>query len=349
MNMKRHALASLLLAAALLAGCGQSAPSSSPAAEEENATADFFAMDTYMSVSAFGEGSQEAVTEAEAEVHRLDALLSTGEAASEVGKINADGGGTLSEDGQRLMEASLQLYEETGGCFDISIYPVMKLWGFTDQNYRVPSEEELRGALELVDASAVRFDAASGEVSFEKAGMQIDFGGIAKGYASSRIVEIFQEKGIAHGLVNLGGNVQALGTKPDGSDWRIGIQRPDETGGMLGVVSIHDCAVITSGGYERYFEENGKTYHHIIDPADGFPSENGLVSVSIICADGMRADGLSTSLFVMGREKALDYWKAHSSEFDAVLLEEDGSLWVTAGIADRFTSDLEFTVVKAPD
>ena len=315
--MKRHALAPLLLAAALLAGCGQSAPSSSPAAEEENATADFFAMDTYMSVSAFGEGSQEAVTEAEAEVHRLDALLSTGEAASEVGKINADGGGTLSEDGQRLMEASLQLYEETGGCFDISIYPVMKLWGFTDQNYR--SESKARNMLEY---------GLMGSVYVEK----------VWGRSNPRV-----------GLVNLGGNVQALGTKPDGSDWRIGIQRPDETGGMLGVVSIHDCAVITSGGYERYFEENGKTYHHIIDPADGFPSENGLVSVSIICADGMRADGLSTSLFVMGREKALDYWKAHSSEFDAVLLEEDGSLWVTAGIADRFTSDLEFTVVKAPD
>ena len=335
--MKRHALAPLLLAAALLAGCGQSAPSSSPAAEEENATADFFAMDTYMSVSAFGEGSQEAVTEAEAEVHRLDALLSTGEAASEVGKINADGGGTLSEDGQRLMEASLQLYEETGGCFDISIYPVMKLWGFTDQNYRVPSEEELRGALELVDASTLDYNQSKKTVDFTVKGTKIDFGGIAKGYTSATVAQLYRDLGVTSGLINLGGNVQTVGLKPDGSEWRIGIQHPEDENAMLGVVTTHDEAVITSGGYERNFEEDGVVYHHIIDPSTGYPADSGLISVTIVSEDGTLADGLSTSLFIMGREKATEYWKSHQKDFDFILCEEDGTLVVSSGLKDRFT------------
>ena len=162
--------------------------------------------------------------------------------------------------------------------------------------------------------------------------MKIDLGGIAKGYTSSRIMDIFKENGITSGLVNLGGNVQALGTKTDGSNWRVAVQSPDE-------------AVITSGGYERYFEQDGVTYHHIIDPKTGYPAENGLVSVTIVSSDGTLADGLSTSLFIMGEEKAAEFWKAHSDEFEAILETDDGTIYVTEGLKDSFTTDLDMKVI----
>ena len=153
-------------------------------------------------------------------------------------------------------------------------------------------------------------------------------------------------KGVTSGLVNLGGNAQVLGTKPDGSLWRVAVQSPDSEDEYLGVLETKDKAIITSGGYERYFEKDGVTYHHIIDPSTGYPADNGLISVTIVSADGTLADGLSTSLFVMGKDKATDYWKAHSDEFDMILLTDDEKLYVSEGIKDSFTSDREFEIVE---
>ena len=169
--------------------------------------------------------------------------------------------------------------------------------------------------------------------------LEIDFGGIAKGYTSGRIMDIFREHGITSGMVSLGGNVQVLGIKTDGSKWRVAVQNPEDTENYLGVLETQDRAVITSGGYERYFEQDGKTYQHILDPKTGYPADSGLTSVTIVSADGTLADGLSTSLFVMGKEKAVAYWRAHSEEFDAILVEKDGTVSVTENIADQFTPD----------
>ena len=159
-------------------------------------------------------------------------------------------------------------------------------------------------------------------------------------------MDIFKDYKVDSGLVNLGGNVQAYGTKPDGSNWRVAIQNPNNTEDYIGVLSIADKAVITSGGYERYFEQDGKTYHHIIDPSTGYPAENGLISVTIVSDDGTLADGLSTSLFIMGKDKAVEFWKSHSDEFDAVLEADDGTLYVTEGIKDSFTSDSTVEIVS---
>ncbi|MBO5460703.1 MAG: FAD:protein FMN transferase, partial [Ruminococcus sp.] len=151
--------------------------------------------------------------------------------------------------------------------------------------------------------------------------------------------------GIGNGLINLGGNVHVVGTKTDGSKWRVGIQNPENDSEYIGVLTVSDSAVITSGGYERYFEEEGITYHHIIDPSTGYPAENGLISVTIVSKDGTLADGLSTSLYVMGLEKAEQYWQEHSEEFDAILLTEGNELYVTEGITEDFSSDQEFHVI----
>ena len=324
---------------------GSSKKSTEQASSDTEASKDIFAMDTYMTVTAYGEKAQDAVDAAEAEIERLDTLLSTGNADSEIAKLNEQKSATLSEDGGYLVKRALELNKETDGAFDIAIYPVMEAWGFPIQDFRVPSADELTGLLKHVDAAKISYDKDTIEISFEDDQRKIDLGGIAKGYTSSRIMDIFKENGITSGLVNLGGNVQALGTKTDGSNWRVAVQSPDDTEDYLGVLSIRDKAVITSGGYERYFEQDGVTYHHIIDPKIGYPAENGLVSVTIVSSDGTLADGLSTSLFIMGEEKAAEFWKAHSDEFEAILETDDGTIYVTEGLKDSFTTDLDMKVI----
>lgn len=354
---KMRTAAAVTAVSILLTGCGAggdrsdvSAGSAVSDSEEQSVTREVFAMDTYMSVTAYGEHADQAVHDAISKIKDLDAKLTTGDADSEVGKINANGSGVLSEDGIALMKRSLELYQDTEGTFDISIYPVMELWGFPTQEYRVPDKSEIEEALKLVDASQIRFDESTGEVSFGQDGMEIDFGGIAKGYTSSAVMDLFREEGVTSGLVNLGGNVQVLGTKPDGSDWRVGIRGPGESDAdeedYIGILTTHDKAVITSGGYERYFEQDGRRYHHIIDPSTGYPADSGVVSSTIVSSDGTLADGLSTTLFILGPDGAEKYWKEHADEFDYVLLLEDGSLLVSEGLEDCFTSDRDITIVR---
>ena len=314
--------------------------------EEAEASKDLFAMDTYMTLTAYGEHAQEAVDKAAERVEELDALLSTGDENSEIYQLNQSGEATLSEEGGYLVERALELYQKTDGAFDIAIYPVMQAWGFPTQEYHVPDDATLKEKLVLADASKVNYDKDTRKISFGQDGMEIDLGGIAKGYTSSQIMQIYQDCGVTSGLVNLGGNVQALGCKTDGSKWRVAIQSPDDTEDYLGILEIENQAVITSGGYERYFEEDGVTYHHIIDPATGYPADSGLISVTIVSDDGTLADGLSTSLFIMGEEKAAQFWRENSDEFETIMETSDGKLYVTEVIADSLTTDRDVTVIE---
>lgn len=324
----------------------ESEASGEAADKETEASKDLFAMDTYMTLTAYGEHAQEAVDKAAERVEALDALLSTGSENSEIYQLNQNGEATLSEEGGYLVERALELYKKTEGAFDIAIYPVMQAWGFPTQDYHVPDDDTLKEKLALADASKVNYDKDTRKIFFDQDGMEIDLGGIAKGYTSSQIMQIYQDCGVTSGLVNLGGNVQALGCKTDGSKWRVAIQSPDDTEEYLGILEIEDQAVITSGGYERYFEEDGVTYHHIIDPAIGYPADSGLISVTIVSDDGTLADGLSTSLFIMGEEKAAQFWRENSDEFEAIMETSDGELYVTEGIADSLTTDMDVTVIE---
>ena len=324
----------------------ESEASGEDADKETEASKDLFAMDTYMTLTAYGEHAQEAVDKAAERVEALDALLSTGNENSEIYQLNQNGEATLSEEGGYLVERALELYKKTEGAFDIAIYPVMQAWGFPTQDYHVPDDDTLKEKLALADASKVNYDKDTRKIFFDQDGMEIDLGGIAKGYTSSKIMQIYQDCGVTSGLVNLGGNVQALGGKTDGSKWRVAIQSPDDTEEYLGILEIEDQAVITSGGYERYFEEDGVTYHHIIDPATGYPADSGLISVTIVSDDGTLADGLSTSLFIMGEEKAAQFWRENSDEFEAIMETSDGELYVTKGIADSLTTDMDVTVIE---
>ena len=324
----------------------ESEASGEDADKETEASKDLFAMDTYMTLTAYGEHAQEAVDKAAERVEALDALLSTGNENSEIYQLNQNGEATLSEEGGYLVERALELYKKTEGAFDIAIYPVMQAWGFPTQDYHVPDDDTLKEKLALADASKVNYDKDTRKIFFDQDGMELDLGGIAKGYTSSQIMQIYQDCGVTSGLVNLGGNVQALGCKTDGSKWRVAIQSPDDTEEYLGILEIEDQAVITSGGYERYFEKDGVTYHHIIDPAIGYPADSGLISVTIVSDDGTLADGLSTSLFIMGEEKAAQFWRENSDEFEAIMETSDGKLYVTEGIADSLTTDMDVTVIE---
>lgn len=360
--MKKRKLLIALLCGALvclpLAGCnnknGASGTDSSVQSEvsedagEQNSsdssqeyTSDVFAMDTYMTLTAYGENAQEAVEAGIAEIQRLDDLLSTGKDTSEVAQINANGGGVLSEDTDYLVKRALDIYQSTNGAFDISIYPVMQLWGFTTGNFAVPSESDLAAKLALVDAGKIILSEENGQTSISlPEGMEIDLGGIAKGYTSGRVMDVMKSYGIKSAVINLGGNAHVLGNKTDGSQWKVGIQDPEDEKGYLGGVSVTDKAIITSGGYERYFvdEDTGVKYHHIIDPKTGYSANNGLISVTIVSADSTLADGLSTSLFVLGTEDAITYCEEHCAEdgFDAIMEDEDGKLYITDGIYDDF-------------
>ncbi len=346
-------LASAVVAGMLLTGCGSTSntntnntgsasetqtTNSTTSSSTEPVSQEIFAMDTYMTVTAYGDNAQKGVTDAIAEIERLDDLLSIGKEDSEISKLNKSGSAALSDDTAVMIAKALELYKSTGGAFDITVLPLMELWGFTTQDYYVPTEDEIQSTLQRVGADKLTWDESTKTLTLGD-NQEIDLGGIAKGFTSSRIMEIFKKDGVTCGMVSLGGNVHLLGTKQDGSEWRVGIQDPDNTDDMLGVLEADDCAVITSGAYERNFEKDGVTYHHIIDPATGKPSDSGLTSVTIVSKDGTLADGLSTSLFVMGKDKAIAYWKQHADEFDTILVDKDRNVYITEGIADGFTSD----------
>lgn len=302
-----------------------------------------FAMDTYMTFEAYGEHAEEAVDAAIEEVKRLDALLSTGSASSEVYRINSVGEGAVSEDTATLLLRAKEIYESTDGIFDITIYPLMELWGFPSKSYHVPEENELQSVLERVGLDKITLD---GNYLILSEGQKIDFGGIAKGYASSRIMEVFESYGIENGMVSLGGNIQTIGVNEAGQPWNIGIRDPK--GGQndaIASVRVSGKAVVTSGGYERYFEEDGNTYIHILNPKTGYPADENLVSVTIVSEDGTLADAMSTSIYLMGLENAADYWRAHSEKFDMILITDDGSIYVTEGVSENFVCQKNFTMI----
>ena len=347
----RLILASAVVASMLLTGCGTASntkntgsasetqiTNSTTASSAEPVSQEIFAMDTYMTVTAYGDNAQKGVTDAVAEIQRLDNLLSIGKEDSEISKLNKSGCAALPDDTAVMVTKALDLYKSTGGAFDITVLPLMELWGFTTQEYYVPTEDEIQSTLQRVGADKLTWDESTKTLTLGDK-QEIDLGGIAKGFTSSRIMEIFKKDGVTCGMVSLGGNVHLLGTKQDGSAWRVGIQDPNNTDDMLGVLEANDCAVITSGAYERNFEKDGVTYHHIIDPATGKPSNSGLTSVTIVSKDGTLADGLSTSLFVMGKDKAIAYWKQHADEFDTILVDKDRNVYITEGIAGNFSPD----------
>ncbi|MCI9578936.1 MAG: FAD:protein FMN transferase [Oscillibacter sp.] len=341
----KHFTAYVFLLALLLTGCGGAVD---PDTAQESIQV--LAMDTAMLITTYGERSPAAAYACEDVIRDLEAKLSRTLEDSEVSRLNASGTLEDSEAELRSILSQAGYYcQETGGAFDVTVAPVVSAWGFAGgAEYRVPPQEELDRLLELVDGSAVK---VNGQTVTLGPGQSIDLGAVAKGCAADRILEVLQEYEVPRANISLGGNVLAWGDRPDGTPWRVGIQDPARVGepnAFAGVLELTDAFAVTSGGYQRYFEQGGKTYHHIIDPATGHPADSGLRSVTVTAPaarkddwNGTMCDAFSTALFVMGEEKALEFWRERGAggAFDLVLVTEDGRVVVTEGLADRFTLD----------
>ena len=298
--------------------------------KEQNWTV--FAMDTVMQFDAYG-GSSDLQEKVKQRVEALEGEFSTTQENSDIFRLNQKGSAKLSEDTRYLMQEALALGAETDGALDISIYPIVRSWGFTTGNHRIPSEEERENLLKSVDYRLVNLKEDTASI---EQGMMVDLGGVGKGFTGDEVVKTMKEDGVTSALFSLGGNIQTIGTKPDGEKWYVGIKDP-ESDGYLGGIRVKDEVVITSGGYERYFtDDDGTIYWHIMDPSAGAPAQSGLISVTIVGPCGLRCDGLSTALFVMGREKAAAHWAAHQ-DYEAVLVDENGTIWLTPGLKGRFT------------
>ena len=329
--MKFRHFAAVLLSAVLLTGCGE------PAQDQSDAlfAADLFAMDTYMNLKAYGKNAEAAVREAEARITALEHTLSVTDSGSDLYALNHAAGDavTVSDDTRNILDTAEKIGQESGGALCISLYPVLRAWGFTTGEYHVPADSTLAELLPLCDDSLIVRNCNTVTLPPET---EIDLGAVAKGYTGDAVMEIYRQHGVTSGIISLGGNVQALGTKPDGSAWTVGVTDPFAPEQLLGTIAVTEKAVITSGNYERYFTgDDGQRYWHILDPETGKPAGNGLVSVTVIGDCGAECDALSTALFVEGTEEAVAHWR-RTGGFEMILVTADGEVLLTDGIASGF-------------
>ena len=329
-GMKRSWFLIVLCLPLLLCGCAQ-----------KSAEREFFAMDTVMQLRAYGPAAEDALAQAEAEIYRLEGVLSCRDEQAALARLNETGGGTAGEETAALLQTALTLCEQTGGAYDPALGALSEAWGFSTGAYRVPEPDALAEAMQSSGAGLVQLDGISVTLTN---GAQLDLGGIAKGYAADLLRAQLEKEGVTSATLDLGGDVFVMGRKTDGSDWRIAVKDPADTESYLGIVSAADKFIVTSGVYERYFEENGVRYHHILDPKTGCPAESGLVSVTVLCENGAWADALSTACFVLGPDGALalrDDLADQGTDFELILVTDDGRVLYTDGLADAFTPNDE--------
>lgn len=282
--------------------------------------------DTVVQIEVWG-ADQDMIEHCRKMCETYEQMLSATIETSEISKINnADGEPvSVSDDTAELIEKGIEYGEISGGLFDITIAPASGLWNFTDnEDKTLPDPDELAEAVSHIDYRCVHVDGNTVVLTDPEA--QIDLGGIAKGYIADRLKEYLEGEGIEHALIDLGGNMLALGGRYDGTDFRIGLQKPfAETGTAMAALSINDQSVVTSGDYERYFEKDGVIYHHILDPATGYPVQNDLDQVTIISDRSVDGDALSTTCFAMGLEDGLELIRSLDG-VEAIFVTKDGEI-----------------------
>jgi len=255
-----------------------------------------------------------------AEIQRIENILSKYKEASEVSRLNKYGEINASPELVYILGESKRFWEASGGAFDITVGPLIDLWGFTDKRYRKPDEAGIKKTLELIGSNKIILNFSNNVVKFMFRGMKVDLGAIAKGFAVDCAVKKLKEAGIKNCLVNAGGQIYCLGTK-DELPWKIAVRNPRGKD-LQEILELKDKAVATSGDYEQYFIKDKKRYSHILDPKTGYPANSGVVSVTVIAPDGLTADGLATAIFVLGKKKGLELAKRFPGVEVKVIEEE---------------------------
>ncbi|MBQ0098680.1 MAG: FAD:protein FMN transferase [Oscillospiraceae bacterium] len=298
-------------------------------------TDEMYALDTLITFKVYGDEqkAQNATDKAKKEIQRLEELFSVNK-DGDVKKINeSEDFVAVSDETMFLLNTAQNVSKDTDGAFDITIYPIMKLWGFTDKNYKVPTDEKIKETLQFVDYKKVALD--DKKVKCEK-GVYIDLGAIAKGYIGDKVAKIFEDENLS-AIIDLGGNIVLVGKKPDGTDYKVGITCPEAVGDYFCTVDMKYKSAVTSGAYQRFFEENGKLYHHIMNPKTGKPSQSDISSVTVFSNDTALADAYSTSIFVMGIDKSKEFLKNKKDIAVAILDSEKKKLYVSEDIAKDIT------------
>jgi thiamine biosynthesis lipoprotein len=289
-----------------------------------------------------GAAAEKALDACFARLREIEDEMSVNKDGTELDRVNDAAGKeavAVTDDVFFVIGKALEYARLTEGAFDPTVGPLVKLWGIGTEAARVPSKAEIAAARKLIDWRKVELDPAAKTVRLAKAGMRLDLGAIAKGYAADELKRILAANKVKAAIIDLGGNVYAMGSKRGGEKWRIGVQVPDPAaprGEYLGVVEGVDMTVVTSGVYERYFESGGKRYHHILDTGTGYPVDNGLVSVTIVTGSSVDADGLSTSLFALGKERGMAL-AAKLPGVSVVMVDAGGKVYLSPGAGKLFT------------
>ncbi len=281
-----------------------------------------------MEITAYGKNSEKALKLCEKKIYELDSVFTAERNDGELYRLNESQSATVSDELVNIISDSLRYQSITFGNFDIRVRKLIDIWGFTTGNYCVPDKKQID---EAIPKEQISISGTTISLNGEK----LDLGAVAKGYTSAKLACMLKENGVDSALIYLGGNVRAVGSKPDGSDYKIGIKNPFDTEKIIGYVEVSDKAVITSGGYQRFFEKDSKKYHHILNPHSGFPAQSGLSSVTIISSDDALADALSTAVYVGGKELAEELYP-ELGNFEYILVTDDGTIELSDGIKDRF-------------
>ncbi len=281
----------------------------------------YFLMDTYVTIEVNGFNSGKAVDAAYKELKAAESKMNSHKQDSALNKYEFD------RDLLEVLNKAVYYGDMSGGLFDVTVKPLTDLWNITSSSPVVPSDEEIIKAKENVDYKQIKIE---GDEVFVPQNIKLDLGGIGKGYAADKAVMVLKKHGITDAVINLGGNVYAVGKKD------IGIQNPiSENGDYMGILTITDCSVATSGAYERYFEQDGEVYHHIIDPFTGYPAKTDLHSATVVASSSADADSLSTILFMMGKDKAISFAKENNISY--VLIDKSLNIYCSADVKLEIT------------
>ncbi|MBI5055360.1 MAG: FAD:protein FMN transferase [Nitrospirae bacterium] len=306
-------------------------------------------MDTYCTITVVSpseEKAKEAIEAGYAEIKKLDKLLNNFEPDSEISAISKEAGikaVPVSRETLDLMQKTIGVSKITNGAFDPTIAPVYKLWKFSGRpaNPTMPPGDAIKNALKLVDYKKVTVNSAASEIYLAEKGMELDLGGIAKGYAADKAVEAIKTKGIKAALVAIAGDIRGYGLSTSGNAWKVGIQNPRPENpdsekpweDIFATLNLKDSAISTAGDYQRSFMKDGKRYHHIIDPATGYPSGSDLISVSVVAPEGYIADGTDTSILILGKEKGMKLLE--SMGIDGILVDSQKKVFITRNLKGR--------------